>query len=232
MKRFLGSFCLVILVFGIITACVNPNKPTPSSPTLPKSTATILCGGLKDLCNITVADSVIISWSSTDAASCYVTGTSWTGTSGSQNSGALLASQDYEVRCTGSGGDVSNSVVKVVVDPLPGGPGTLSFNFTSVPPMGSSNNLKGNLLHVLPSDYKVFCWINVNGFWWPKPTFAEPLTKITANGSWECDITTGGGDTTATEIRAYLVTSSYVWTSGVIPSVNGRDVVAMIVAKR
>jgi len=185
-------------------------------------------------CYATVGSSVTINWSSTDARSCAIAGTAWSGTSGSQSSGPLGASRDYELRCVGVNGDSATARVGVVVDPIPGGPGVLSFNFISVPPLGSHNNLRGNLLHVLPSDYMVSCWIKVNGGWWPKPTFAEPLVRVSSDGNWQAEVTTGGLDPMATEIRAYLVTKNYVyrWPIDNMPSVNGRDVITMIVATR
>jgi exo-beta-1,3-glucanase (GH17 family) len=91
---------------------------------------------------------------------------------------------------------------------VPGGPGTPSIAFTSVPPYGSFNNLQGQVLHVAPADYRVAVYIYVGG-WWTKPTFANPLTTILPDGTWTCDITTGGSDQNATQIAAFLVASTY-----------------------
>ena len=52
-------------------------------------------------------------------------------------------------------------------------------------------------------------FIRVGSGWWTKPTWAQPLTPIRADGTWECDITTGGIDERATQIVAFLVPASY-----------------------
>jgi hypothetical protein len=89
-----------------------------------------------------------------------------------------------------------------------GGPGTPSIEFTTVPPYGSFDDLKGQIWHVQPSAYRVAVYIYVGG-WWTKPTFANPLTAIFPDGSWTCDITTGGSDQNATQIAAFLVAATY-----------------------
>ncbi len=91
---------------------------------------------------------------------------------------------------------------------IPGGPGTPTIELAYVPPYGSSNNLLGQVLHVNPEAHKVAVYIFVNG-WWTKPTFATPLTNIALDGSWLCDITTGGSDQNATAITAFLVPNGY-----------------------
>jgi hypothetical protein len=113
---------------------------------------------------------------------------------------------------------------------IPGGPGTPKIGLSFVPAKGSFENLRGTVLHVLPADHKVACWITVLGGWFPKPTYQNPVVGIDSNGNWSCDITTGGVDEQATEIRAYLVTNTYV--SFNLPSVNGRDVLDVAVATR
>ncbi len=90
-----------------------------------------------------------------------------------------------------------------------GGPGTPAISFTAVPPLGSSSDLQGQVLHVTPSDYRVAVYIKVAGQWWTKPTEANPVTMIRFDGNWTTDITTGGNDAQATEIAAYLIPSSY-----------------------
>ncbi|HSB68745.1 MAG TPA: glycosyl hydrolase family 17 protein [Candidatus Methylomirabilis sp.] len=90
-----------------------------------------------------------------------------------------------------------------------GGPGIASISFTRVPPYGGSENLGGEVRHVRPADHRVAVYIKVGGRWWTKPTFAEPLTRIRPDGTWMCDITTGGIDEQATMIAAYLVPVGY-----------------------
>ncbi|MFH1225910.1 MAG: hypothetical protein V1684_01320 [bacterium] len=80
--------------------------------------------------------------------------------------------------------------------------------FSYVPSKGSYDNLQGTVGGVSPmSDYKVMVYIYYYG-WWTKPYFDTPLTYIASNGSWTCDITTGGYDQDATKIAAYLVPAS------------------------
>lgn len=85
---------------------------------------------------------------------------------------------------------------------------TPGISFTSVPPMGSNNFLTGIVTNVTPANYRVVVYIYVQG-WWIKPTNAFPQTVIQSNGSWACNIVTGGADAYATKIVAYLVPQSY-----------------------
>lgn len=80
--------------------------------------------------------------------------------------------------------------------------------FTNVPPYGSIEDLHGRVECVEPADYKVAVYIYVSG-WWTKPTFDNPLTTIQNDGTWTCDITTGGTDQLATKIAAFLVPNGY-----------------------
>lgn len=91
---------------------------------------------------------------------------------------------------------------------IPGGPGEPTIEFTYVPSYGSFDDLKGQVWHVNPNDYKVAVYIYVSG-WWTKPYWNDPLTSINIDGSWVCDITTGGVDETATKISAYLLPNGY-----------------------
>ncbi len=94
-------------------------------------------------------------------------------------------------------------------NPLPGGPGEPVIEFTYLPPYGSFDDLRGQVWHVNPLDYRVAVYINVAGSWWTKPYQNQPLTPIRVDGSWVCDITTGGRDQEATEIAAFLVPKGY-----------------------
>jgi hypothetical protein len=62
---------------------------------------------------------------------------------------------------------------------------------------------------VNPAEYRVAVYIQVEGGWWTKPNFANPLTIIEPDSSWTCDITTGGLDQNATRISAFLVPQLY-----------------------
>ena len=105
---------------------------------------------------------------------------------------------------------------------IPGGTGTPAIEFTVVPPVGSSENLRGQVWHVAPDEAGVAVYIKVNGGWWTKPFWNNPVTPINCDGSWVCDITTGGSDPEATDIAAFLIPLTYTpptasW-AGVLPT--------------
>jgi hypothetical protein len=83
----------------------------------------------------------------------------------------------------------------------------ISINFTHVPeyPNPGNENLEGNVTGVNPDDYFVAVYIRVEDVWWTKPYYASPKRPIKADGTWICDITTGGNDRYATEVAAYLL---------------------------
>ena len=87
--------------------------------------------------------------------------------------------------------------------------GDVAIELTYVPPYGSLERLEGRVRCVVPSDFRVAVFIKVRGGWWTKPYWDEPLTRVDPNGSWQCDITTGGIGEQATEIAAFLVPSGY-----------------------
>lgn len=89
------------------------------------------------------------------------------------------------------------------------GPGDPIIEFTFVPPYGSSLDLKGKVSHVVPAAYHVAVYIRVGAGWWTKPYWSRPATPISADGTWSCDITTGGFDQRATEIVAFLIPATY-----------------------
>jgi hypothetical protein len=92
---------------------------------------------------------------------------------------------------------------------IPGGTGTAAMELTAVPPIGSSEDLRGQVWHVAPGDYGVAVYIKVLGGWWTKPYWNDPVTPINCDGSWTCDITTGGEDAQATDIAAFLIPLTY-----------------------
>jgi exo-beta-1,3-glucanase (GH17 family) len=92
---------------------------------------------------------------------------------------------------------------------LTGGEGTPAIELTSVPALGSTANLYGYAWHILPADCKIVVYIKVGYNWWVKPYYASPLTYIANDGSWVCDITTGGSDQNASQIAVYLIPNDY-----------------------
>ncbi len=83
-----------------------------------------------------------------------------------------------------------------------------AIDFTSVPLYGSLDDLQGQVSCGEPAEYQVAVYIFVGG-WWTKPYWDSPLTPIQADGSWTCDITTGGNDPYATQIAAFLLPNGY-----------------------
>ena len=96
-----------------------------------------------------------------------------------------------------------------LVSTIPGGPGTPSITLNSVPPKGSSAQLTGTVLHVLPTGYYVAVFIRVAGGWWTKPYFSDWKTPLNPDGTWTCSIVTGGNDQDADHIAAYVLPVSY-----------------------
>ncbi len=80
---------------------------------------------------------------------------------------------------------------------------------THVPDWGTSEDLRGRVECVEPEKHEVAVYLFVANGWWTKPTWDEPLTPIQADGTWTCDITTGGIDEQGTEIAAFLVPDGY-----------------------
>ena len=61
-------------------------------------------------------------------------------------------------------------------------------------------SISGTTENVYPSDYKIAVYIYSSG-WWNKPYWVSPLTDINPDGTWTTDVTTGGNDTMATNLR-------------------------------
>jgi hypothetical protein len=83
------------------------------------------------------------------------------------------------------------------------------ITITHIPSYGVSGSASGIVKGVNPSKYKVAVYIYVSG-WWNKPYWNSPLTKIKSDGTWSCNINTGGNDIKATRIAAFLVPAKYV----------------------
>jgi hypothetical protein len=86
----------------------------------------------------------------------------------------------------------------------------VGVELTSVPPYGSPSLLQGRVYGVNPTNYAVAAFIYIDGLgWWAKPTCAGALTAIQPDGSWTANIATGGVDTNATRIAAFVVPASF-----------------------
>jgi exo-beta-1,3-glucanase (GH17 family) len=92
--------------------------------------------------------------------------------------------------------------------PTTGGGSTPEITMTQIPAYGGSAYLEGVVSGVSPGSYAVAVYLYVGG-WWTKPTFADPLTSINANGSFSCDVDTGGIDYDATQYGVFVVPNTY-----------------------
>lgn len=90
--------------------------------------------------------------------------------------------------------------------------GARSIEFTHVPAFGQSADqiLTGRVHGGDPSGQRIAVYIRVGDGWWTKPTFAQPLTAIQNDGTWSANIVSGGDDSKATQIAAYLVPATFV----------------------
>jgi hypothetical protein len=83
------------------------------------------------------------------------------------------------------------------------------IHITYMPPCREYGYISGTVQNVDPTSHKILVYIYVSG-WWNKPTFANPLTDINADGTWNTYVTTGGNDTMATKFAAFVVPAGYV----------------------
>ena len=116
------------------------------------------------------------------------------------STGMMTAVGPGTAKITASVGLVKSDPTTVIVPPV-------SVVIRSVPALGKSGKASG-VVNGLGSNYKnyrVAVYINVYGAWWTKPTFASPTVPIASNGAWSANIVTGGLDSQAGEIRAYLI---------------------------
>jgi hypothetical protein len=104
------------------TPVATAPTPTPTQPQSfsPAPTASITVNGSANAISIPYGTATTISWTSTNANSCNVTPTGWTGISSNQSTGNLTASQTYTLTCSGAGGSTSASItINVGAAPQP-----------------------------------------------------------------------------------------------------------------
>jgi exo-beta-1,3-glucanase (GH17 family) len=118
----------------------------------------------------------------------------------------------------------------------PGGSGGPTIELTYVPPIGGLDDLRGQVWHVFPAEYRVAVYIRVSGEWYTKPYWTTPVTIINCDGSWTCDITTGGYDSQADQIAAYLIPTTYnpplATGQATLPAELDQNAVVKVVANR
>jgi hypothetical protein len=81
-----------------------------------------------------------------------------------------------------------------------------SVVITDFPALGESKLVRGRVIDPSPGQYAVAVVIKVFGTYWTKPFANAPLSRVNAgDGSWSCNIFTGGSDACCEEILAYVV---------------------------
>ena len=85
----------------------------------------------------------------------------------------------------------------------------LSITCTGGPVRDEYGPITGTVGGVKPSQYGLAMYIKVRGGWWTKPYWSDPVTYISTDGTWSCDVITGGVDGEFTEARVYLVKKGY-----------------------
>ena len=78
------------------------------------------------------------------------------------------------------------------------------------PTYGTTENLTGHITGVSdPTQYRIIPYIEVESLFWPKPTLDTPYCPVAANGTFTCDVTTGGNDIYADRIVLFLVKNDF-----------------------
>jgi exo-beta-1,3-glucanase (GH17 family) len=94
--------------------------------------------------------------------------------------------------------------------------GPISIALTAIPAYGASGSIAGVVAGVQPAYYDVATYIYIPPSlgpyatgWWTKPSWDQPTVPIDQYGRFSCDIVTGGVDSDATEIEAFVVPAGY-----------------------
>ncbi len=115
---------IVLALCGLSAVLLSACPMLGSDPTLTLSA---------EPTNVVRGSASVLTWSSTDATSCQAS-EAWTGAkppSGSESTGALMASSTFTLTCAGDGGSTTRSVTITVEggsSPAPGPAPTLSLN--------------------------------------------------------------------------------------------------------
>lgn len=100
--------------------------------------------------------------------------------------------------------------MQAVFDGLAANVGEPRIELTSVPPIGSNASLVGEVSGIGTLTHHVAVLLEVGGVWYTKPSFIEPMARISSTGRFEVDVTTGPGDEDATRIAAFLFEQDFV----------------------
>jgi len=223
MKSAIGGLCLVVVVLLIFFAgCTNLSSsstnstahitqaPSSSDTTGPSPTSPVVVAGTSVVTtNMTTLPSSTLS---TVTPSQTITSTTTIGTTAtrtSDTSGVPATTDMTTVITTVPTPKTSTPVVTTMTSAVTNSPNAL-ISFVEVPPRGSTKAVKGTATVDSVSKYRVVVYVKVDNRWWgPKPTWANPMTTISPDGSWTTEIVTGGNDSQSTEIAAFLVPSTF-----------------------
>jgi exo-beta-1,3-glucanase (GH17 family) len=92
----------------------------------------------------------------------------------------------------------------VVVDE---GPPTLTIDPVQA---WGEDDLQGRVTGAGTLTHHVAVFLMVDGLWYTKPSFADPVVSVASDGSWSADVTTGPGDVGATRYAAFLLPVEYI----------------------
>ncbi|KAA3611807.1 MAG: hypothetical protein DWQ01_06900 [Planctomycetota bacterium] len=93
---------------------------------------------------------------------------------------------------------------------LPGGSGTPTLIYTSVPPIGSYGLLQGEIRHADPLRHQIVTYIHVpNAGWWIKPTLDQTIHFADRLGNWAHEYASHPNDLNADLIHSFLFEAGY-----------------------
>lgn len=93
---------------------------------------------------------------------------------------------------------------------IPNEADTPRIEFTQIPIYGDQQGiLCGKVTGINPADCQLAAYIKVNGTWWVKPTFDQRTTRLSCDGTFCIDVTTGGLDRNATDYQIFLLGNGY-----------------------
>jgi hypothetical protein len=136
--------------------------------------------------SISYNNSANLSWTSTNATSCYASG-NWSGSkslSGNESTGSLTYSRTYTITCSGTGGSASDSVTVNVT--------------SSTPTIDIKANGSDGTITIPYNDSAILNWTSANA------------TSCYASGNWSGSKSTSGSESTGnlTYSKTYTITCS------------------------
>jgi len=100
---------------------------------------------------------------------------------------------------------LSTPIVNISI-PNKAGSVSVTINRDKLPTYGAlTGKLSGTISGINPINCKVACYLYINGGWWTKPYDVTPFTSVSPDGTWSCNVVTGGPDQNAIKFAAYLL---------------------------